>query len=398
MDILAYHTLPRSERSIEVVERKGLGQPDTICDSLAEAASRALTRVYLELTGSVQHHNLDKALLVAGSTAPAFGGGQVIEPMHFLLGGRATIEIDGRPIHVDEIASDAVRHWLRENLRSVDPMRHMVFESILRPGSAQLRGLFTKGRMAANDSSVGLGWAPLSETERIVLEAERWLNAPSTKERFPDTGEDVKVLAVRRERKLELTVAVAFVDHFVASEKRYFERKEELRTELLAHLSRELRKLDSIDARVNDLDAPGRGIEGTYVTVLGTSAEAADGGVVGRGNRVNGLISFSRPNSLEAAAGKNPRSHVGKIYNLLAHQSARLIHEAVAGIEEVNVLLASRIGSPIDTPWVASAELVLSEGVGLEDVEDSVREVFARQLAGAEGFVERLILTGAPVC
>ena len=66
-----------------------------------------------------------------------------------------------------------------------------------------------------------------------------------------------------------------------------------------------------------------RGAGGMYLTVLGTSADGADGGQVGRGNRVNGLISLHRPMSTEAAAGKNPVSHVGKIYNLLAHRSPR---------------------------------------------------------------------------
>ena len=396
MDIFASNALPLAARPLEVVERKGLGHPDTICDSLVEAASRALTRVYLERAGTVLHHNLDKALLVAGSSSPAFGGGRVLEPMRFVLGDRATNEIDGERIPVDEITSDAVHRWVRENLRGVDPARHLSCECVLRPTSAQLRGLFAKGRTAANDSSVGIGWAPLTETEKLVLETEQWLNAPSTKAKFPESGEDVKVLGVRRKRKLELTIAVAFVDRFVANEKRYFERKEALRAELLTHLAPRLRTLDSIDARLNVLDTPGKGVDGGYLTVLGTSADGADSGAVGRGNRVNGLTSFLRPSSHEAAAGKNPRSHTGKIYNLLAYQTARLIHESSDCIEEAYVVLASRIGSPIDEPWIASAELVLSEGVAIDDVEDSVREIFGRQLAGADAFVERLIVSARP--
>jgi S-adenosylmethionine synthetase len=398
VEIFALNVPPVAARPLEVVERKGLGHPDTICDALVEAASRALTREYLERAGTILHHNLDKALLVAGSSSPAFGGGRVLEPMRFVLGDRATDEIHGEKIPVGEIAWDAVQRWVRENLRGVDPAAHLTFESVLRPSSAQLRGLFAKGRTAANDSSVGIGWAPLTETERVVLEAERWLNGPATKTRFPEAGEDVKVLGVRRKRKLELTIALAFVDRFVADEKCYFECKEALRSELLGHLAAQLRTLDSIDARVNVLDASGKGVDGVYLTVLGTSADDADSGAVGRGNRVNGLTSFLRPSSHEAAAGKNPRSHTGKIYNLLAYQTARLIHESIAGIEEAYVLLASRIGSPIDEPWNASVELVLSEGVEIADVEDSVREIFGRQLAGADAFVERLVLSGAPVC
>ena len=63
-----------------------------------------------------------------------------------------------------------------------------------------------------------------------------------------------------------------------------------------------------------------------YLTLLGTSAEQGDSGQVGRGNRVCGLISLNRPMSVEAAAGKNPVSHVGKIYNVLAHELAMRIY------------------------------------------------------------------------
>ena len=51
----------------EIVERKGLGHPDTICDALTENLSRALSRVYLERFGAILHHNVDKVLLCGGA-------------------------------------------------------------------------------------------------------------------------------------------------------------------------------------------------------------------------------------------------------------------------------------------------------------------------------------------
>ncbi|HSJ96111.1 MAG TPA: methionine adenosyltransferase, partial [Myxococcota bacterium] len=62
---------------VEVVERKGLGHPDSICDALAEAFSLALSRFYREHFGRILHHNVDKVLLVGGRAEPAFGGGAV---------------------------------------------------------------------------------------------------------------------------------------------------------------------------------------------------------------------------------------------------------------------------------------------------------------------------------
>ena len=81
--------LPRVVEPVEVVERKGLGHPDTIFDALAEALSRALCREYLQKCGIILHHNVDKALLCGGRAAPQFGGGVVLAPIEIHLAGRA---------------------------------------------------------------------------------------------------------------------------------------------------------------------------------------------------------------------------------------------------------------------------------------------------------------------
>jgi S-adenosylmethionine synthetase len=128
-----------------------------------------------------------------------------------------------------------------------------------------------------------------------------------------------------------------------------------------------------------------------YLTVLGTSAEGGDCGQVGRGNRVNGVIAFNRPATTEAAAGKNPVSHVGKIYNVLSHELAERIYLEVEGLREVTVYLCSQIGHPIDRPLVAAAQVVLSDGAELGDVRGPVSEVIDREFANIHHFTERLI-------
>ena len=107
----------------------------------------------------------------------------------------------------------------------------------------------------------------------------------------------------------------------IASERDYFERKELLAMEMERFVER-FEGFKDIRHHYNTLDERGKGMDGIYLSLLGTSAEDADSGQVGRGNRVNGLISVNRPMGTEAAAGKNPVSHVGKIYNLLSHKIA----------------------------------------------------------------------------
>jgi S-adenosylmethionine synthetase len=396
--IEALASVPVARRRVEVVERKGLGHPDTICDRIVEAASRRLCDLYVEEAGRVLHHNLDKALLVAGASEPRLSGGAVTEPMRLILAGRATDRWDGGSVAVDAVTVEAALDWVRGHLRFVEPGTHLVVECAVRPGSAQLRDVFERDALGANDTSVGVGYAPLSETERVVLACERIVNGWDFKQRFPEAGEDVKVMGARRDRRLELTLAVAMVDRFLPSERAYHERKRAMRAELLEQLRAKLSELDELDLVINALDREGRGAPGLYLTVLGTSAEGADDGQVGRGNRVNGLIAFQRTQSLEAAAGKNPVSHVGKIYNLLAARIASRVHGSVDGVEEAQVLLGSRIGQPVDRPWIISVQLALASGATVADVRGDVRDVLECELEGVPAFLAELVRGGVPVC
>ncbi len=382
--------VPVEEQRVELVERKGVGHPDSVCDAIMEEVSVALSREYVATFGRVVHHNIDKGLLVAGRTTPRIGGGVVDEPMLLVFGDRAIYELGGKRVPVGEIAEETAKRWLRENLRFVDPEKHMVYQNEIKEGSPELTDIFDREVIGANDTSAAVGYAPLTETERMVLALERHLNSVEFKETFPMAGEDIKVMGYRRDRELILTVAMAFVDRFVESEKGYFSRKKEIQDATIDFVNRERLNFDNVVVDLNTLDVPGRGEDGMYLTVLGTSAEGADSGQVGRGNKVNGVIALNRPMSTEAAAGKNPVSHVGKIYNLLTHRIAGEIYEAVPGIREVSVWLCSQIGHPIDDPLIASAQLILDDEVSLESVRGDVEAVMERELANIYDFTARL--------
>lgn len=383
-------TVSTPERQTEFVERKGIGHPDTICDGIAESISIDLCQAYIERAGRVLHHNIDKGLLVAGQTTPALGGGGVDEPMRLVIGDRATAECEGYRISTDDIAISSAKKWIRDNLRLVDPDKHLIFQNELKEGSPELTDIFARKFLSANDTSAAVGYAPLSETEQLVLATERQINSDKFKDEFPETGEDVKVMGVRQGRSLNLTVAVAMVDHFFKDAQQYFDRKQELQQELTRFLQPQLKDLDHIQLEINMLDKPERGLGGMYLTVLGTSAEGADGGQVGRGNRVNGLITLNRPMSTEAAAGKNPVSHVGKIYNVLSHYLADKIYTSIEPVKEVCVRLCSQIGRDISDPWMMSVEVVLSANTSLSDIEPALQEIVQKELAGMDDFVLRL--------
>ncbi len=394
-------SIPIEEQKVEIVERKGLGHPDFICDSIMEEVSRALSREYLRLTGGMCHFNIDKGLLVAGGVERRFGGGRVIEPMKIIIGDRATIRVDGKVIAVEEITIETAKDWIRKNLRFVDPEEHVRYQVELKPGSAELTSLFKKDRKGlygSNDTSAAVGYAPLTPTEKLVLEIERFLNSSEFKNRFPETGEDVKVMGFREGRDIHLTIAMPFIDRFIENEAYYFERKRVVMREIKNFTLLNKGYFRNTNLYFNTLDRKRRGVEGVYLSVLGTSAEDADSGQVGRGNRVNGIIALNRPTGAEAAAGKNPVSHVGKIYNILAHQIANRIYEEVDGIREVYVWLCSQIGSPIDRPKIASAQILKKDRASFKKISRSCEDIIDEELSRIGSFCEMLLNGRFPVC
>lgn len=390
-----------TEHSVEIVERKGKGHPDSICDSIMDAISVALSRVYMKEFGTILHHNIDKGLLAAGRTLKKFGGGRVLKPMELIIGDRATFRAGKKEIPVRKIAVDTAKTWLKKNLRFVNPEKDVRYRVVLAKGSEELTDIFARhGKTrGANDTSAAVGYYPFSPTELVVLNLEKRLNSQEFKKKFPETGEDVKVMGVRKQRDLNITIAMPLLSSFISSEEEYFLRKKILHEEIMTFLEG-FRHLNfrGIKAYYNTLDEEGRGLGGVYLSLLGTSAEDADSGQVGRGNRVNGLISLNRPMGTEAAAGKNPVSHVGKIYNMLAHKIAQKIYNASEGIKEVYVLLLSRIGDPIDKPQVATAQILLERGMSIRDVKKITEDIFDRELHNINNFCLDLAKGKYPVC
>lgn len=399
IEVETYKGTAVTEHRVEIVERKGRGHPDFMCDSIMEAVSIALCREYTKTFGTILHHNIDKGLLAAGKTLKTFGQGRLTKRMELTIGDRATFRALGKEIPVVDIVIDAAKTWLKGNLRFVDPEKHFTYRVVLAPGSEELTDIFARpGKtMAANDTSAAVGYYPLSPTERIVLELERYLNSTKFKATYPETGEDIKVMGLRKGNILDLTVAMPLIAHDVHSEKGYFERKELVQKDMMKFL-KDYDGFRKIEVHLNTLDKKGRGLGGIYLTLLGTSAEDADSGQVGRGNRVNGLISMNRPMGTEAAAGKNPVSHVGKIYNVLAHEIARMVYEEVEGLKEVYILLLSRIGTPINNPQMASAQVLTDGKLRINDVSKRITAVIDRELANINKFCMNLSKGKYPVC
>jgi len=339
--------------AIEMAERKGTGHPDSICDHIAEHVSIALCNYYLEHFGTILHYNVDKALLVGGRSNPVYHGGKIIKQIELYIAGRATTEVKGKIIPVEEIAVNTAKQWLSDNIRFLDVEKHIHIIPKIRAGSNDLTELFQrfgKGEIPlANDSSFGVGYYPFSAIEKNVLAIETLLNNKSTKEIFPFIGEDIKVMGVQTRHISQFTIAIAIIDQFIANIEDYVNKIHSIKEFINTHFG-------FINTEIQINTADNYKTESIYLTVTGTSAEAGDDGQVGRGNRVNGLITPYRPMSLEASAGKNPVSHIGKIYNHFAFELGRAIVENHFA-EEASVFIVSQIGKPITQPQLLNIKL-----------------------------------------
>jgi len=379
------------DQALEIVERKGMGHPDTICDSVMNRISVELSKEYMKRFGVVLHHNVDKSLLAAGVARPGFRGGEVLQPMRFVFGDRATFTVGDEEIPVNEIAERSAKQWLRENLRFVDPDRHVVYQSEIKPGSMALSDIFSrKGEyLGANDTSAAVGYAPFTRTEKMILDLERHLNSKEFKKRYPWSGEDIKLMGLRKRGSLNMTVAMAMVDQFIDDEADYFRKRDEVYEAVYEYVNGRY-GFEDVTVSLNALDVKGRGIEGLYLTMTGTSAEAGDSGQVGRGNNVVGVIPLNRPMSSEAAAGKNPVSHVGKIYNALCYRLADRIVAEVPEVKETYVWLLSQIGRPINEPHVVSAQIIPVNQVDMASVTAQVDEIISYEFDHLSEFTDEL--------
>lgn len=354
--------MPVPMRKIELVERKGIGHPDSVADALAEEVSKALCKMYKKEFGTVLHHNTDETQIAAGQASPKFGGGHIIDPSYILLVGRATTNItdvktkDIRCLPCKPTALAAARNYLKKTFPNLDVDSEVVLDARLGQGSDDLRGVYKSSKILANDTSFGVGYAPYSITDRLVLTTEEYING-KMKDILPETGQDVKVMASRVGNDITMTVACAMVDKYIDDLEHYKSVVEQMYDKVNQHA------LDIIgDEKINfklDINTGDDYNKGViYLTCTGLSQEMGDDGSVGRGNRCNGLITPYRPMSMEATSGKNPITHIGKIYNVMSKLIAEDVAKKVSPEVEVRVRILSQIGKPVSEPLNCNIQLV----------------------------------------
>lgn len=381
---------PIEKQQIEIAERKCIGHPDSLADGIAEAVSRALSMAYLEECDAVLHHNTDQGEVVAGESMPEFGGGKVTRPMYILLTGRATKDFGGETFPTDSIAVEAAREYIKNTLQFLNMERDVIVDCRMGTGSSDLRDVFRacgdNPVPHANDTSFGIGHAPFSDLENTILTVSDHIDS-NIRPKKPVIGTDIKIMGLRQDDDINLTLCVPMIDRFCASMDDYVEAVEFMREDVKKVAAGCTDRKVSVSINTGDRIDKGS----IFLTVTGTSAEMGDDGSVGRGNRCNGLITPQRPMSMEATSGKNPINHIGKIYNLLSTEIAMQCVKEIDGIEELYVRLLSQIGKPIDQPLVASAQYIMCDDCSDNSVKQEINSIIDERLVDITNITGRVI-------
>ena len=225
------------------------------------------------------------------------------------------------------------------------------------------------------------------------MAVETRLNSSEVKATCAAIGEDIKVLGIRRGDHIGLTVACALLGQSLADVSDYARHTEQVRT-LALDAARALTDRD-IAVAVNTADDLAAGK--IYTTVTGTSAEAGDDGQAGRGNRANGLITPYRPMTLEAAPGKNPVTHVGKLYQVAARRVAEALVAGLEGVRAAECYVVSQIGRPVADPQVADVKLRVAPGARPSDFASRVEAMLRAELGRLETLWREAVERGVPV-
>lgn len=359
------------EPNFEFVERKGIGHPDTLSDALGEYLSVKYSEYTRQKFGAVLHHNFDKVGLLGGASSVKFGRGFLTAPIRVLLNGRGSTKFGSQLIPLEKLLVKWSKELLKQRL-PINPNKDLVFhynisnrsspgkteENLSSKGTRKYwfepRGLFdlqeTK-KLISNDTSLGVGYSPLSALERLVLDVEESLTNHKFRKSHPWMGTDVKVMAFRKKDLYYLTLCVPQIANFVTCLASYQSNLRLARKKIESICKK--RGLKKYELNINTRD--NFETNELYLTAIGSAIESGDEGLVGRGNRINGLISPVRLMSMEGACGKNPVYHIGKIYYVAANEISKKIYQKFKIPNEV--ALSSQSGRDLLDPWITSVSV-----------------------------------------
>lgn len=369
-----------NDQEVELVERKGLGHPDTLSDILADTFSRKYSQFSLLKYGSILNHAVDKVTLLGAKAEVNFGRAKIIKPITACLFGKASLKVDNKIIDIENMFREAVREVFINIFHTEDIFKDIQYLINVHDGIGfdHPKGFYSpltnrdvkkvNIELRSNDTVICSAYAPYSKTEILTIKIENYLNSEEFKKDYPETGFDIKVLITRIEKTIDVTICIPFISSKTPSMIRYREKLKDIEEHLLKKI-REWSEYEDIILNINTKDEGGKY---AYLTVYGSALDKGDQGMVGRGNRFNGVISVNREMNIEAAAGKNPIHHSGKIYNFVSHLISKELFNKY-GIYN-SVFISAKNGDLLNKPSYVIIKTAESIGVSQNEIKEVVTE------------------------
>jgi len=390
MKISAFQQAGVEQLPFEVVERKGIGHPDTLSDGIAESVSMEYSRLTRQKYGAVLHHNIDKLGVKGGHWQRDFGTGKMLKPATVVFGGRMSTEFAGEKIDIQELQAAVAHDYLLKVMPHLGKYPdHVKFD--FGTSNFSVNPTWYKPRSLddvpdarhqwANDTSVTVSHFPLSPTESLVKALERHFYTGPYQPRYSFIGQDIKVMAVRRQDEIDITVCVPFISTETPDRKFYDEMKGQITSELSEVAKTVVSEKMRVNVSVNTADE-NKHRKLIYMTATGSCIEFGEEGFVGRGNGPNGLISSMRVHSMEAAFGKNPVYHTGRVHAFFSAEIAKQLF-AELGLESA-VMIQTNNGDPLLEPQNV---LVLSKA----PTDQAAIEKVVKEVLGTRNYVDAIL-------
>lgn len=386
--------IPIDSQPFEIVERKGVGHPDSLADGIAEAVSIEYSRYCLKEFGAILHHHFDKTVIMGGQAKIDFGIGKMVEPIRVIVNGRVSSVFGNKKINYQEILKKAATTYLKKALPHLNVNEDVEIKIFSTSYSKSLtwykpRNLDDLPEFKipfVNDSSAIVSFWPLSSTERLVLAMEKYFYDENKRPKFNYIGHDIKILAIRNFQHINLTLCVPFISQNTPSKDFYLEKLEFFQDKLKKEASRIVDNKFKVNILLNAQDfgllTKTKKRSSYYFSYSGSALDYGEEGVVGRGNRARGVRSCLRPNSTDAIHGKNPSFHVGKVYTYFADQISKAIAEELNC--ECTVILGTQNKRPVNSPQRIFVYITREGG------QKKIAEIVERELSKKD-WVEKIV-------
>lgn len=380
------------ERYLEIVERKGIGHPDTLADKLAEECSRVYSKYCMDNFGCVLHHNIDKLYIGAGLFKYENNEIKMYEPIKIEINGRCSNTMNGEKINLEEIFIPVIKRYLKSVMPKLNIERGLNINVNCTQNTKRdywynprnIEDVPDAKSVTAGDTALCVSHGGLTYCERVAIELERSLYRYNeygySEPIYKDIGQDIKIMVVRRNKEVDINMCIPVLKGNYETEEQY----DEIIKKYYIILEKNLKNIDNPKKYKTNLfiNYKDDGTIDKYALCIGTCAECGEEGVVGRGNNTQGIIPTFRAHSVEAACGKNVRYHTGRALAYMINNASTRIYNELGIMCSIYALTRNR--NSLLNPYILE---VMLENKEVD--EEKVRKIINEELN--EKYIERIL-------